>query len=542
MNVQPARNPSSHGQDGYSKLRVLAPQEVAARVQDDQLLQLHGQARQKLRALARNGNMSAYAALVHRLENGHPVVPARHHREWCHVLQNPSQYPFVAIVAPPGAAKSSWGSIIYPAHRLGVTQGNSRIGIISSTATLAHGWASSVWHTLQTPEYRYCFPEVTIDFARGGARHSFYVTGAPQGANPSILASGIGGVSVLGKRFDEIVVDDPITWADARSSQTMNGIRHWLKTTLITRLLPPNRPPNGLGRILFLYTRWSEYDLTPTLRDLGFQIMTFPSLGYWDRTTRCPDCGWERTVTPCFNCQSDNMPEVVWGVDALWPESQSRESLERQRHDDELIFELVMQGNPKVLSGDTFNPDWFRRAPMPDLREFDSIVQAIDTAGGKDRMEGDYFAHVTLGSRGEEVWVLNVFRDRIPAPAQEAKIQELHDVFATAGRHPDLVVIEDANEGGAVYQHLEQESRMPLALQRPVGDKEFRAIPLSNAYRAQRMWHAETTVTGAQAKWLMPFEAEMLAFPDGKNDDMVDGATLAYSKLNEASPRIRVLG
>jgi predicted phage terminase large subunit-like protein len=139
--------------------------------------------------------------------------------------------------------------------------------------------------------------------------------------------------------------------------------------------------------------------------------------------------------------------------------------------------------------------------------------------------------------------VLHVYRDRIAAPQQEAKIVELFEMFRDAGRTPDLINVEDANEGTAVVQHLEQSSRLPLHLETPEGDKEFRAIPLSNGYRARRVIHATTDVYGRPNKWRRPFEAELEAFPDPTvHDDQVDAAVHAYAKLIGSIPRVRVLG
>jgi predicted phage terminase large subunit-like protein len=531
-----------------NRVAALQAKDIADQLGDHRLRRATGLALAELRRKAPT-NLIAHAAAVHRTDAGVPMVAQRHHREWARILQDSTAYPFVYIVAPPGYAKSSWGSWVYPTWRLGSSHGKVRLGLIGNTYTLASGFSGAVWDTIQSPEFQAIYPDVRLDFKRGAARDQFYVTGAPAGPNPSVLASGIGG-PIVGKRFDEIVVDDPLTWKDARSETVMRGIRHWVKTTLVKRLPPAGQPPEGFGRIVVIGTRWSQNDLVPLFQDLGFKIVTMPALGYWDRSVVCGDCYEPRPdaraghdAPPCPACGGVQQPILQYGTEPLWPAVESRENLEAQRRDDELIFELVKQGNPKVLAGDTFSGDYFQRAPMPDLASFDMVVQGVDTASGKNRLAGDYFAHVTMGVKGADEWVLHVYRDRIAAPQQQAKIVELYEMFKDAGRTPDLINVEDANEGTAVVQHLEQTTRLPLHLETPEGDKEFRAIPLSNAYRARRVIHADTDVHGRPAKWLMGFEAELEAFPDPTvHDDQVDAAVHAYAKLIGSVPRVRVLG
>ena len=104
-----------------------------------------------------------------------------------------------------------------------------------------------------------------------------------------------------------------------------------------------------------------------------------------------------------------------------------------------------------------------------------------------------------------------------------------------------MIVVEDTNEGTALYQILVAETRLPLIPFTPVKDKTFRAIPLSNGYRAGKVWHA--TSGRGEGKWVRAFEAELEAFgPDAVHDDMVDAAAMAYSHAVPTSTfRVRSL-
>ena len=465
------------------------------------------------------GSLSAHATLFHRTSEDRPVVPARHHEEWVQFAHDVQNHRWIVIICPPGYAKSTWWSVIYPSWRIGVTGGRVRIGLISNTANLTYGFARDIMKTIQDPLYQQVYG-VRPDYSRGWSQKQFWTSGSVDPRNPTVLATGIGG-PIQGKRFDEIICDDLTTWEDARSDTVMEGQRHFLKALLIKRFPPGMGPPSGGGRMVVAMTRWAERDLVPTFQELGFKIITMPALGYWDR-------------------HEDEAGRITWGEEALWPQVESRERLEREREEDPLVFELVKQGNTSVVGGDVFHVDRLNYGPMPPREELDSIVQYVDTAGGKDRAKGDYFVLATVGLRGEEVWILDIVRGRFPAPEQERLVIE-HGAPATEGGWgPDQVVVEDKNEGTALYQRLIVNTRLPLLAYPPVKDKEFRAIPIANAVNTHRVW-IPLRPNGTAPVWARSLVAEFDSFPRSEHDDQVDAVAGAFNHTGSGGPRLRVL-
>jgi predicted phage terminase large subunit-like protein len=491
-------------------------------------------------------NLAAHTWLHHRDDRDRRIVLAPHHQVIASVLQNRERFPYVVIVCPPGYAKSTLGSIAYPAWRLG-SHPNVRMGLISNTATQAIGFAKAVQGTMESDEFRETYPDAQRDPRRKWTEREMYLTGTPEGSNPALMAMGMDG-PILGKRFDEIVIDDPTTWTQARSEAIMEEQRNKLRNTIIQRFPAGSRPPGGdrRTRMVVLMTRYGVRDLLPTFRQLGFAVVVMPAMGYWDRIVKCPECGAEASAQ-APDCEHDPPEwEFEWGHAALWPEKEPRATLEAMRENDELIFELVYQANPSVLSGDVFDSDWFTYyevrdsgGSLPKLpRRFDVIATGVDTAGGRDRKKGDYVGIVTFGVRDEKTYLLDAWRGRIPAPEQEAKVKSKYEELYDRGLAPEIIALEDANEGRALYDYLVRNSRLPVKAVPPRGDKEFRAIPLSNAYRARRVLHPQ------DERWVRAYEAELEAFPEGAHDDLVDAADLAYSQTGQggAGPRLRVLG
>jgi predicted phage terminase large subunit-like protein len=496
-----------------------------------------------LAAMARKGSIEAHARLLHRADDGKRILAQRHHREWCRILETPERWPYVVIVAPPGTAKTTWVSQILAAHRIGVTGGNVRLGLISNTATQAEALGAVVQAIIEKPAFKEIYG-VEPDLKRAWRNNWFFTTGrSPDDPNPTLHATGIGG-PVQGRRYDEIILDDPTDWDDSRSDLVMQRQRDWLKNTLIQRFPLGQRPPDGKGtRMVVILTRWSARDLVPTLKDIGFALVHMPALGYWDRVLSCPECGEERNAALeaaldlCEHCGSEEEPSVTLGVEPLWGEKESREVLEEERENDQIMFELVKQGNPSVLAGDYFDPDTFQRGPLPSPSKFTKVVQFIDTAGGKDLRKGDYFCEATVGQTADgSGWVIDIDRGRYDAPKQERQTLLNYERWSDwRGSKLDLVCIEEANEGLALYQNLIVSSRLPLKSVPALKDKEWRAIPLANSYRNRKMWHDEG------ARWRRPLEAELEAFPNGAHDDQVDAVGGAWTEIGSAGPRVRTL-
>lgn len=482
-------------------------------------------------------SLVAHSWLLHRDEQGRRIQYAPVHQMIAAYLQDLT-YRGLVFVVPPGYGKSTVMQQ-YVGWRQGATGGRRRIGLISNTASQAEAFSRAIQSSIESDDFRDVYPDCARDPRRRWTTREMYFTNTPSGANPGLLALGMDG-PILGKRLDEIIIDDPTTWRNARSEGTMKDQREKLLNTINYRFPPGARAPfdgDATTRMIVFMTRYGERDLLPTFRDdLGLLVVHMPALGFWDRLVTCPECG-KRAIgmAPCEHDPEEWDKE--WGNAALWPEMEGREMLATRREHDELIFELVDQGNPKVLAGDVFDSDWWRHGPLPG--KFDLVAMGVDTAGGRDRKKGDYTAIAVIGIRGDQVWLIYAWRDRVAAPVQQRRITEVYEQMSEAGYRPEMVYVEDANEGRAVYDYLVMETRIPAKAVAPISDKEFRAIPLSNAARRGAFWMPE------EERWTRPVEAELEAFPEGAHDDFVDAITLPYNETvggARGGPRLRVLG
>ena len=139
-----------------------------------------------------------YALLAHGLR------PAPHHALWLERVRATVEQPRgrLLLVAPPGAAKSTYISFVLPLWFLGNHPDRAVLAVTSSD-TMAHQFHSTVALGLSSnPAHAAVFPERTSrpDPGRGWSTDGLYLQGVPAGTkDPSYRCSGFG-ASVIGSR------------------------------------------------------------------------------------------------------------------------------------------------------------------------------------------------------------------------------------------------------------------------------------------------------------------------------------------------------
>lgn len=111
-----------------------------------------------------------------------------------------------------------------------------------------------------------------------------------------------------------------------------------------------------------------------------------------------------------------------------------------------------------------------------------------------------------------EFHLLDVYRKRLEFPDLQKAVLELQRCWKA-----HAVVVEEIGSGQSLYQNIRRtEQALWLKTLRPSSSKEHRASQQSVKFEQGRVWLPE------KADWLADFEAELLAFPNGKHDDQVD--------------------
>jgi len=191
-------------------------------------------------------------------------APALHHRRLITDLQDVSSGACdrLLIMMPPGSAKSTYASVLFPAWFMAAHPGEPVIGA-SHTATLAELFSRRVQAQVRE------FNEALGYGLRTESAERWEATNGSE-----YRSAGVSG-PITGSRALLAVIDDPVkSRADADSITMRDRAWHWFNSDLITRLKPN-------ARIVLIQTRWHEDDLAGRILAVEgerWRVLSLPAL------------------------------------------------------------------------------------------------------------------------------------------------------------------------------------------------------------------------------------------------------------------------
>lgn len=437
----------------------------------------------------------------------------------------------LAISLPPGHAKSSMCSHWYPVWHLDHWP-SARVILSQYEATLAEEWGKAVRETIATNSEL-----LRVQLHRDSRAADRWRTTVKPGG---MWTMGAGG-SITGRRAGIFLIDDPHkNFAEAHSETIRNAVWNWYVSTARTRLLPQ-------AGICVVQTRWHEEDLIGRLlgndRHGRWVYLRLPAIAEEDETidTVLGD------AADRLRAQGVALPDWFRAEgEPLWPEVNGErwfDLAELEETRDEVgpyIWTGLYQQRPTALEGELFKRhNWVKEDGAPSGLD---LVRRWDLASSQKK-SADYTAGVLMGwpksGSDHRVYVLDVIRRRV-GPAEKQRL-----VRDTAERDKALfgaVAIKVEQEGGSAGIDVRDDWVSRVLAGHDVeflpssGDKTTRAQGLAaqqgirNVVLCRRM-HPEVETDGTDPAWFEEFITEAAAFPNGKHDDMVDAASLAYSDL-----------
>ena len=433
----------------------------------------------------------------------------------------PAGAPRLYVVAPPGHSKSTIYSQVFPCWYLGHHPGQSVLMFTSSTpmARTYHDVVSAVLS--ESDRHAAVFPEAACrpDLKRGWSTDGLYLKGTPRTQKEPAFRIAGWSASVLGARAHGIVLDDALTQEESESALVTDRAWNHLTMTVENRLHPG-------GWILGVGTRWTADDLIGRARRAGWPVYRFPALGDypWNTLPSGGAQGGDRTV------------DRATGLGALWPARFPVPHLAAERRRiGGARFATVWQGVPTGVGAGIFRTAaWFRPLPAPadwavTERRLTTIMH-VDTAFS-EKKTADWTACVTAGydpaDQLRRLYFTHFWRHKV---AEDGLAADLADHIAAV--KPALITVEVAA--------FRQEATLAIVRdisQRLIGRHACAvlAVPVSTDKVVRARAHAAKAEAGDarydRAHPLWPVvEAELLAFPGGQHDDLVDacsGATAA---------------
>lgn len=421
--------------------------------------------------------------------------PAAHHRLLIQELEAiaTGQCRKLMILMPPGSAKSTYGSYLFPAWFL--AKGDRKILAAAHTIDRAEYVSKQVRRFIRehSPTLGYGLATDAVGAWETTLRGEYRAAGV--------------GEAIAGFRGDLGLIDDPVKSREAADSPTIQEkVWDWYWGDFYTRLKP------GAAQILIM-TRWSEGDLGGRLEEAEGDE-------------------WRIIRLPAFAEPNDPLGRApgapLWGDDDYGFGNQLREahaSLTKAGRTRD--WSALYQQRPAPAEGSLFQRQWIiREAPPP--RENMRVYGASDYAVTADG--GDFTVHVVVGmDPAGRLHLLDVWRAQASA---DVWIEAFCDL---ALKWKPLAWAEETGQiragvGPFLERRMRERKAYVYRRQFPTrGDKAVRAQSIIGRMALDGLRVAP------DAPWIADLEAELLAFPAGKHDDQVDGLGLIGQLLDVMS-------
>jgi predicted phage terminase large subunit-like protein len=428
--------------------------------------------------------------------------PARHHRYLMSQLEALTRGDIdrLMVLMPPGSAKSTYASILYPAWWF-TQEPRSSVLAVSHTSRLAERFSRRVREMIAIHH-----GQLGFELEKGERSSSSWRTST----GGEYLAAGIrGGIS--GRRADLVIIDDPVkSQLEADSATHRDFIWQWYRSDLTTRLRPK-------ARIVLVMTRWHQ-------DDLGGRLLE-----------HCAN-EWKIVRLPALAEADDPVGRGVG--EPLWPEWENTDALNRKRSlVGERTWAALFQQTPYPVTGSLFRPDCLTIVDSVATGPAATVVRAWDLAATSagTGTNPDWTVGLKLHrDQANRLTVLDVVRMRgSPRQVEDA-------ILATARLDGQAVWIglpEDPGQAGKsqITYLAGRLAGFRLITSRETGSKAVRALPLASQIEAGN-------VALFRADWNQRLIEELRDFPLGRKDDQVDAFVRAFQSLGRAAETIHIAG
>ncbi len=302
------------------------------------------------------------------------------------------------------------------------------------------------------------------------------------------IDSGVTGSS-LG---DCIIIDDPIkNRAEANSQVTRD--KQWLEwvDSLSSRIHPG-------AIVIIIMTRWHEDDLSGRLNNPEY----------------APVLPWLNINLPLEAEENDLLGREVG--QPLWEERYGYDFIiERKGHPSS--FNSLYQGRPTSQEGNVLKRHWWKYYDV--LPPMATQIMSVDAAF-KDTKDSDYVVVQVWGKVNADMYLIDQVRAKMNFMAT---IQTIRNMVV---KYPLAItkLIEDKANGSAIISTLQQEI-VGIIPVNPEGGKVARVNSVSAVIESGNVYLPR------QKEFVHDFVEEAASFPNGQNDDQVDGMSQALHRF-----------
>ena len=395
------------------------------------------------------------------------------------------------INCPPRSLKSITVSVAYVAYALGLNPA-LKIFVICYSNELADKHARDFISIVTSSWYQKAFPRMRI---LRTADSDVFTTerGFRRTTSVNATLTGLGG--------DVFIIDDPLKAQDAQSDAVRGRVNDWVSSTLISRL-----DNKATGQIIVVMQRVHQQDLTGHLLENS--------------------AGWEHLCLPAIAEIDENVPigtgkfHMRKAGEPLQPDREPFQVLQNIRREigpDQ--FAAQYQQAPVPAGGAMFKRSWFRYYDsLPEQTWKTKIIMSWDTAA-KAGTQNDYsVCTIWLLVEKRDYYLLDLVRGRFEYPQLRQVAISLAEKWK-----PYRILVEDASTGTALAQELRQAH---FSTVKPVPVEHDK---VGRAYVQQYKFEGGFVRFPKGMPFMTDVEAELLSFPQGRNDDIVDSIMQALA-------------
>lgn len=399
------------------------------------------------------------------------------------------------IFAPPGSAKSTYVSVLFPAWYLA---NNPAHNVLAATHSVefAERWGRKVRNDIAL--HALVLGVQPDQQNQAAARWALTTGGEYYGAGA--------GVGISGFRADLGIIDDPFGNREDAWSDTVRAKRwDWYVDDFSARLKP------GARRVI-MHTRWHEEDIAGRVLQqaakgiLKAKVISIPAIAEdHDVLGRKPG-------------------EYLWDDPSGYNYGAYLRA--RQAESSPMMWSALYQQRPAPEEGDYFKAEWLHGYDKPPARDTLRVYGASDYAVTADG--GDWTAHVVVGLDPDgRMYVLDLWR------AQAASDRWIEAFCDLVIKWKPIAWAEESGQiraGVGPFLDRRQRERKAYVTRETFptrGDKAVRAQSIRGRMAMEGLY----LPTGAE--WVAPFRTELLTFPSGSTDDQADALGLIGQLLDK---------
>ena len=312
---------------------------------------------------------------------------------------------------------------------------------------------------------------------------------------------------ITGNPANLIIIDDPVkNQQEADSPAYRNRVWSEWQASLKSRLA-------AKGKVVVIMTPWTDDDLAARIlrSEKNAQLLRLPveaeendPLGREVGQALCPELGKDEQWLKDFKASYISDAQ---GGQRAWT--------------------ALYQCSPRQEEGNLVRRNWFKYYDPDEEQVFGTEVISVD-ASFKGDARSDFVSIQVWGKRAQDYYLRYCLNKRLNFPDTVEAIKTIYRLFPRAR----TVLIEEAANGPAIIQTLQRE--MFIIPVTPLGGKISRVNAISQAIESGHVFLPDP----AKAPWVNDYIEQWVAFPNGKNDDMVDATSQALARMIYSSGEV----